>query len=314
VSTETAVEDGAWITGRGEAMSVARRLGNLAGTVLPLVGLVVAIVLLWDRMVGVRELTILLVGYLFAGLGITVGYHRLFTHRSFQTFRVIRYAFAILGQLAVEGNVVSWVANHRKHHQFADQSGDPHSPHADRGEGFIEGMKGLWYAHTGWLFDTSAVADRSRYAKDLIDDRGLRVIAWLFVPMVLLSLAVPALVGWAWIGGWYGFLAGLVWGGAVRIVLLHHVTWSINSICHYWGRRRFNVRDESRNVWWLSWLSFGESWHNNHHAFPTSAFHGLRRSEIDPGGWLIRALEVCGLAWQVVRIPPERQAGKLTQT
>jgi stearoyl-CoA desaturase (delta-9 desaturase) len=295
-------------------MSVARRAGNLAGTVLPLVGLVVAIVLLWDRMVGVRELTILFVGYLLAGLGITVGYHRLFTHRSFQTFRGIRYAFAILGQLAVEGNVVSWVANHRKHHQFADQSGDPHSPHADRGDGFIEGMKGLWYAHTGWLFDAGAVADRNRYAKDLLDDRGLRVIAWLFVPMVLLSLALPALAGWLWIGGRYGLLAGLVWGGAVRIVLLHHVTWSINSICHYWGRRRFSVRDESRNVWWLAWLSFGESWHNNHHAFPTSAFHGLRRTEIDPGGWLIRALEVCGLAWQVVRIPPERQAVKLTQT
>src|SRR5438874_2542070 len=149
-------------------MSVARRVGNLLGTILPLAGLLVAIVLLWDRMVGVRELTILLVGYLLAGLGVTVGYHRLFTHRSFQTFRGVRYAFAVLGQLAVEGNVVSWVANHRKHHQFADRSGDPHSPHADRGEGFIEGLKGLWHAHTGWLFDDAATADRNRYAKDLI--------------------------------------------------------------------------------------------------------------------------------------------------
>jgi stearoyl-CoA desaturase (Delta-9 desaturase) len=293
-----------------EVMSVARRLGNLAGTVLPLVGLVVAIVLLWDRMVGVRELTILFVGYLLAGLGITVGYHRLFTHRSFQTSRAVRYAFAILGQFAVEGNVVSWVANHRKHHQFADRSGDPHSPHADRGEGFVEGLKGLWHAHTGWLFDADATADPTRYAKDLLEDRGLRVISWLFVPMVGLSLIIPGLVGWAWIGGRYGFLAGLVWGGAVRILLLHHVTWSINSICHYWGRRRFAVRDESRNVWWLAWLSFGESWHNNHHAFPTSAFHGLRRTEIDPGGWLIWALERAGLVWQVVRIPTHRQALK----
>jgi stearoyl-CoA desaturase (delta-9 desaturase) len=293
-----------------EVMSVARRLGNLAGTVLPLVGLVVAIVLLWDRMVGVRELTILFVGYLVAGLGITVGYHRLFTHRSFQTSRAVRYAFAILGQFAVEGNVVSWVANHRKHHQFADRSGDPHSPHADRGEGFVEGLKGLWHAHTGWLFDADATADPTRYAKDLLEDRGLRVISWLFVPMVGLSLIIPGLVGWAWIGGRYGFLAGLVWGGAVRILLLHHVTWSINSICHYWGRRQFAVRDESRNVWWLAWLSFGESWHNNHHAFPTSAFHGLRRTEIDPGGWLIWALERAGLVWQVVRIPTHRQALK----
>ena len=209
-----------------------------------------------------------------------------------------------------EGTVVTWVANHRKHHQFSDRPGDPHSPHADYGDGFVEGLRGLWHAHTGWLFDDDAAADRNRYAKDLVDDRGLRLIGWLFVPIVVLSLLVPALVGWAWIGGWYGFLAGLVWGGAIRILLLHHVTWSINSICHFWGRRRFAVRDESRNVWWLSWLSFGESWHNNHHAFPSSAFHGLRTGEIDPGGWLIRALEACGLAWRVVRIPPDRQTAK----
>jgi stearoyl-CoA desaturase (delta-9 desaturase) len=232
MAMETSTHGELDLGGRREVMSVARRLGNLAGTILPLVGLAVAIVLLWDRMVGVRELTILFVGYLLAGLGITVGYHRLFTHRSFQTFRAVRYAFAVLGQLAVEGNVVSWVANHRKHHQFADRSGDPHSPHADRGEGFVEGLKGLWYAHTGWLFDADATADPNRYAKDLLDDRGLRVISWLFVPMVVLSLLIPGLVGWAWIGGRYGFLAGLVWGGAVRILLLHHVTWSINSICH----------------------------------------------------------------------------------
>jgi stearoyl-CoA desaturase (Delta-9 desaturase) len=310
VAIETVIEEGGW---PAEGMSLARRLANLAGTVLPLVGLVVAIVLLWNRMVGVRELTILAVGYALAGFGITVGYHRLFTHRSFQTYAAVRYTFAILGQLAVQGNVISWVANHRKHHQFSDQAGDPHSPHAGRGEGFVEAAKGLWHAHTGWLFDPDATADRHRYAKDLLDDRGLRVISWLFTPIVLLSLAIPALVGWAWIGGSYGFLAGLVWGGAIRILLLHHVTWSINSICHFWGRRRFSVRDESRNVWWLSWLSFGESWHNNHHAFPSSAFHGLQWREIDPGGWLIRGLEACGLAWHVVRIPEERQAGKLAR-
>jgi stearoyl-CoA desaturase (Delta-9 desaturase) len=294
-------------------MSRARKVANLAGTLLPLAGLLVAIALLWDRMVGPRELVILSAGYGLAGVGITVGYHRLFTHRSFQTTRWVRYAFAVLGQCAVEGNVVSWVANHRKHHRFADASGDPHSPHAGYGEGLVESIKGLWHAHTGWLFDETTGAERGRYAKDLIEDRGLRLIARLFVPIVLLSLVIPGIAGWAWIGGWYGFLAGLVWGGAVRILLLHHVTWSINSICHYWGRQRFSVRDESRNVWWLSWLSFGESWHNNHHAFPSSAFHGLRSLEIDPGGWVICALERCGLAWHVVRIPPERQALKLTR-
>ena len=299
--------------GIATGLSRARKSANLAGTVLPLVGLVVAIVLLWDRMVGPRELVILFVGYFLAGIGITVGYHRLFTHRSFQTYRWVRYAFAVLGQCAVEGNVVSWVANHRKHHQFSDQNGDPHSPHAGYGKGLREAIKGLWHAHTGWLFDDDASAERGRYAKDLIEDKGLKLIALLFVPIVLLSLAIPGLIGWAWIGGRYGFLAGLVWGGAVRILLLHHVTWSINSICHYWGRQRFSSRDESRNVWWLSWLSFGESWHNNHHAFPSSAFHGLRSLEIDPGGWVIWMLERCGLAWRVVRIPPQKQAMKLTR-
>ena len=280
-------------------MSRRRELANLIGIVLPPAGLVIAIVLLWNRMVGPVELAILGVGYFLAGIGITVGYHRLFTHRSFQTYPALRYTFAILGQFAVEGNVVPWVANHRKHHQFSDRDGDPHSPQAGYGEGFVEGLRGLWHAHTGWLFDK--------------DDRGLRIIGNLFVPIVLLSLAIPALVGWALLGGTYGFAAGLVWGGAIRILLLHHVTWSINSICHFWGRRRFVLRDQSRNVWWLSWLSFGESWHNNHHAFPSSAFHGLRRFEVDPGGWVIRALEGCGLAWRVVRIPPERQQAKLAE-
>ena len=142
--------------------------------------------------------------------------------------------------MGVEGDVVTWVADHRKHHQFSDRSGDPHSPHADFGDGALEALKGLWHAHTGWIFSGAGRADRTRYAKDIVRDRGLRVIARLFLPTVVLSLALPAFVGWALIGGWYGFVSGLVWGGAVRIFLLHHVTWSINSICHFWGRRRYD--------------------------------------------------------------------------
>jgi stearoyl-CoA desaturase (delta-9 desaturase) len=286
---------------------------NLLGIGLPLVGLVVAVALLWDHGVGIAALGILAVGYVLTGVGITVGYHRLFTHRAFETYPSVRYTFAVLGQMGVEGDVVTWVADHRKHHQFSDRDGDPHSPHAGYGEGTLETIKGLWHAHTGWIFVAAGRADRARYAKDLMQDRGLRVIARLFLPTVIASLLVPALVGWALIGGWYGFVSGLVWGGAVRIFLLHHVTWSINSICHLWGRRRFESPDESRNVWWLSWISFGESWHNNHHAFPSSAFHGLRSFEIDPGGWVIWTLEKCGLAWHVVRIPLDRQANKLNR-
>ncbi len=295
-------------------MSRTHKLANLLGIAAPLVGLALAVVLLWDRMVGPTELAILLVGYVLTGVGITVGFHRLFTHRSFETYAVVRYAFAILGQMGVQGDVVTWVADHRKHHQFSDREGDPHSPHAGFGEGVSGAIKGLWHAHVGWLIVSAGRADRRRYAKDLVQDRGMRVIARLFVPTVIVSLLVPAFVSWALIGGWYGFLGGLVWGGAVRIFLLHHVTWSINSICHFVGRRRFESADESRNVWWLSWISFGESWHNNHHAFPTSAFHGLRRLEIDPGGWLIRALERTGLAWKVTRVAPERQQARLRRS
>jgi len=292
-------------------LSRTHKMVNLAGIVLPFVGLAVAVGLLWNTMVGPVELAILGVGYVLTGIGITVGYHRLFTHRSFETYRPVRYVFAVLGQMAVEGDVITWVADHRKHHQFSDREGDPHSPHAGFADGLAGALQGLWHAHTGWLFSHVGRADRARYAKDLVADRGLLVIARLFGVLVIVSLLIPALVGWALIGGWYGFLAGLVWGGAVRIFLLHHVTFSINSICHFWGRRRFASSDESRNVWWLSWLSFGESWHNNHHAFPSSAFHGLRRFELDPGGWVIRLLEKVGLAWRVVRIPPEKQLRKL---
>jgi stearoyl-CoA desaturase (Delta-9 desaturase) len=292
-------------------LSRTHKLVNLAGIVLPFVGLALAIGFLWDTMVGPVELGLLAVGYVLTGIGITVGYHRHFTHRSFETYRPVRYAFAVLGQMAVEGDVLTWVADHRKHHRFSDQEGDPHSPHHGFADGVLGALHGLWHAHTGWLFSHVGRADRARYAKDLLRDTGLRVIAKLFLPLVLVSLLVPALVGWALLGGLYGFLAGLVWGGAVRIFLLHHVTFSINSICHFWGRRRFASSDESRNVWWLSWLSFGESWHNNHHAFPSSAFHGLRRFELDPGGWVIWLLEKAGLAWRVVRIPPEKQVRKL---
>jgi stearoyl-CoA desaturase (delta-9 desaturase) len=292
-------------------MTRTHKLINLAGIVLPLVGLFVAISLLWNRMVGPTELSILLVGYLLTGVGITVGFHRLFTHRAFQTYKPVRYIFAILGSMAVEGDVITWVADHRKHHQFSDHEGDPHSPHAGFGPGVLEALHGLWHAHTGWLFTAAGRADSAKYSKDLLQDRGMRIISKLFLPMVLFSLFFPAVVSWLIIGGWYGFLSGLVWGGAIRIFLLHHVTFSINSICHFWGRRRFKSDDESRNVWWLSWISFGESWHNGHHAFPSSAFHGLRRREIDPGGAVIWALEKLGLAWKVVRISPEMQSRKM---
>jgi stearoyl-CoA desaturase (delta-9 desaturase) len=293
-------------------VSRAHKVANLLGVTLPFLGLIIAIGLLWNTWVNWTDIGLLAVGYVLTGVGITVGYHRLFTHRAFQTKQWVRWTFAILGSMAVEGPVLAWVADHRKHHQFSDVEGDPHSPHVGGGNGFVAAAKNLFHAHVGWLFVHEGRADISKYVPDLIAERGMKTINRLFPLWLVVGLALPALLGFVIAGTWQGAVTGLLWGGAIRIFLLHHVTFSINSICHFWGRRRFRSTDESRNVWILSLISFGESWHNNHHAFPSSAFHGMARFErsMDPGGWVITGLEKLGLAWKVVRIPRERQASK----
>ncbi|HEV8461265.1 MAG TPA: acyl-CoA desaturase [Gaiellaceae bacterium] len=293
-------------------MNRAHKLGNLLGVVLPFLGLIAAIGLLWQTWVGWTDLMLLAAGYVLTGVGITVGYHRLFTHRAFQTKLWVRWTFAVLGSMAVEGPVLTWVADHRKHHQFSDVEGDPHSPHAAGGNGFLAAVKNLFHAHIGWLFVSEGRAEVSRYVPDMLAERGMKFISRTFLLWLAVSLLVPAAIGYAISGTWQGALTALLWGGAIRVFLLHHVTFSINSICHFWGRRNFKTADESRNVWLLSLISFGESWHNNHHAFPTSAFHGMRRLEatLDPGGWVITGLEKIGLATKVVRIPRDRQSAK----
>ena len=213
--------------------------------------------------------------------------------------------------MAVEGSVITWVADHRKHHAFTDKEGDPHSPHLS-GPGWRGAVKGLWHAHVGWLFETVGSADRQRFVPDLLKERAMRVVDRLFLLWVLLGLAIPFALGWI-IGGDLGTaLTALLWGGFVRVFLLHHVTWSINSVCHFFGTRRFAIDDESTNVWWLAPFSMGEAWHHNHHAFPTSAFHGLARWEklADPTGLLIVFLEKIGVVWNVVRVSPERLRSK----
>lgn len=282
---------------------------TLLGAILPLAGLVVAIVLLWNQFVGPLELSLLLGFYALTFVGISVGFHRYFTHRAFETSRPVRYVLAFLGSLAVEGSVVKWVADHRQHHTFADAEGDPHSPHG-HGNGVVAAVKGLWHAHMGWLFSTAGRAERERYAPDLLKDPGLRWMDRHEPLMLLASVAIPFGLGFAITGTLKGALLGFLWGGLVRIFVCHHVTFSINSICHFFGRRRFETKEHSGNVGWLSIFSFGESWHHNHHAFPTSAFHGLRKREIDIGGLVIRGMERLGLVWNVVRISPERQAAK----
>jgi stearoyl-CoA desaturase (delta-9 desaturase) len=288
-------------------MTRSERIANLAGVVLPFAGVLAAIVLLWNRTVDATDLAILLVMYLTTAAGITVGYHRLLTHRAFQTYPWLERAFAVLGSLALEGSVMDWVADHRKHHAHTDREGDPHSPHVGHGSGW----RGLWHAHTGWLFETQGQADWKRYAGELYEDPRMRRIGRLFPMFVLISFLLPTIAGFVLHGFTVGgALRGYIWGGLVRIFLVHHVTWSVNSICHYFGRRRFATDDRSTNVAWLSLLSLGESWHHNHHAFPRSAYHGLRWWELDVSGLLISALERVGLAWNVVRIAPERQLQK----
>jgi stearoyl-CoA desaturase (Delta-9 desaturase) len=295
--------------GEMHRISTAQKVGNMIGVALPFVAFLVAVVLLWNSAVNWLDLAIMAVLYVVTGLGITVGYHRLLTHRSFQTSRPVQYTFAILGSMSVQGPVLHWVADHRKHHAHTDEEGDPHSPHL-AGRGILGALKGLWHAHVGWLFSLKDRAEPERYARDWLEDRGMRAIDKLFFFWLGLGIAIPFAIGFA-VGGTIGAgLTAALWGGLVRIFFLHHVTFSINSVCHFFGRRAFATEDESRNVFWLAPLSFGESWHNNHHAFPRSAFHGMRWTQVDPGGILIRLLERTGLAWNVVRIPPERQAEK----
>jgi stearoyl-CoA desaturase (delta-9 desaturase) len=254
---------------------------------------------------------VLAICYSLTGLGITVGFHRLLTHRSFKTSAPMRALFAVLGSAAIEGPVIEWVANHRKHHRFSDQPGDPHSPHVGHGGGWRGALAGLFHAHVGWIFSEQELASEERYAKDLLADPVVRFVDRMFVLWVFAGLAVPFALGCALTGTLVGGLTGLLWGGAVRIFLLHHSTFSINSLCHFFGRRGFETSDESRNLLWLSLPTLGEAWHNNHHAFPTSARHGLRWWQLDPSAWIIAGLERSGLIWDVVRISPETELAKV---
>jgi stearoyl-CoA desaturase (delta-9 desaturase) len=290
--------------------SLDRTLTGLV-TALPMVALGVAVWRSWEGLLHPSDVAVFAILYVLTGLGVTVGFHRLFTHRSFKTGPVVRGALGILGSAAIEGPVISWVADHRKHHAFADVPGDPHSPHVDHGVGLRGALRGLLHAHMGWLFRHDQRGARDRYAPDLLADPVVRFVDRWFPLWAIGGLAVAFGLGFAIGGSLTAGLTGLLWGGGVRLFVLHHVTYSINSVCHVFGRRRFATADESRNVFWLSLLSFGESWHNNHHAFPTSARHGLRRWEIDPAGLTISGLAACGLAWDVVGISPERQSRKL---
>ncbi|MFY9588037.1 MAG: acyl-CoA desaturase, partial [Actinomycetota bacterium] len=239
------------------------------------------------------------------GLGVTLGYHRLFTHRSFRAIKPLRVILAIAGSMSVEGSVIAWVSTHRRHHAYADDFGDPHSPHLARAGGLKGVAMGLAHAHMGWLF-SSEQSDQSEWAPDLLDEPAIRRVDKHFGTLTLATFLLPALLGLALTGSWVGMVTAFLWASLVRVFLLHHVTWSINSICHFYGREAYQARDESKNVWPLSVASFGESWHNNHHAFPWSARLGLRAWEIDPGWYVLRALRLVR-AVRNVKVPTRAQ-------
>jgi stearoyl-CoA desaturase (delta-9 desaturase) len=279
-------------------------------TVAPFIALAIAVYVCWNGLLGWSDVVIFFAAYGLTGLGVTVGFHRMLTHRSFTTSKPVKAFWTILGSAAIEGPVAAWVADHRKHHDFSDQLGDPHSPHVEHGHGFKGELRGLWHAHWGWLFIHTHRGAKDRYARDLRSDPMMMFLDRTFLVWAIGGLVACFFAGWALGGSIEKGWTGLLWGGGVRMLVVHHVTYSINSICHFAGRKDYATEDESRNVWWLAPFTFGESWHNNHHAFPTSARHGLRRWQLDISAGVIWAMEKTGLVWDVVRIPPEKMASK----
>ena len=282
----------------------------VAFMVVPLLAIATAVPFVWGWGLSWLDIGLAALFYAVSGLGVTVGFHRCFTHSSFKTNRPLRIALALAGSLALQGSVVAWVADHRRHHAFSDKEGDPHSPWLF-GTSPVAVARGFWHAHMGWILGRDRTNAR-RFAPDLLADRDIAVVDRAFVPLTLASLGLPAVIGGVATASWWGALTALFWAGLVRVGLLHHVTWSINSICHMIGDRPFAARDRSANVWWLAVLSFGESWHNLHHADPTCARHGVRRGQIDISARLIRIFELLGWAHSV-RWPSRRRLEKLAR-
>lgn len=292
------------IDGPQPKVSRLAQLATAIAVILPFAGLIAAISLLWGWGLTWVDVGLLLGLYLLTGLGITVGFHRLLVHRSFDTYPVVKFIFAALGSMAVQGTVLKWAANHRRHHQHSDTPDDPHSPHRF-GNGLFARIRGFWHAHVGWTFKADA-AGLGRYVRDLRRSKTLMAADRLFLVWVMLGLIVPAVLGGLLTESWIGVVRGLLWGGLVRVFMVHHITWSVNSIGHLWGSQPHKSADKSRDNYLLGILALGEGWHNSHHAYPTSARHGLRWWQPDISYFVIRLLALFGLAWNV-RLPARAQ-------
>jgi stearoyl-CoA desaturase (Delta-9 desaturase) len=276
---------------------------------VPLLAVIAAIPVAWGWGVGWHDLLIAFVMYAITGHGITIGFHRYFTHGSFKAPRAVRVALAVAGSMAIEGPVIRWVADHRRHHAFSDKEGDPHSPWR-YGESVRALTKGFFHAHIGWMFDIEQT-NQQRFTPDLLADRDIVRVSKAFPALTATSLLLPPLVGGLWSMSLHGAVTAFFWAGLVRIALLHHVTWSINSICHTIGEKPFASRDKAGNVWWLAILSMGESWHNLHHADPTAARHGVLRGQLDSSARIIRCMEAVHLVRDVRWPSAERVQSKL---
>jgi stearoyl-CoA desaturase (Delta-9 desaturase) len=271
---------------------------------VPMAGLIAAIPVAWGWGLGWHDVVLAVGFYVTSGLGISMGFHRYFTHLSFKAKRGMRIALAIAGSLAIEGPLLTWVADHRRHHKYSDKEGDPHSPWRF-GNDWKALLKGLGYAHMGWLFESDRTS-REKFCPDLLADRAIRRVSAGFAALAIVSLLAPAAIGGLWAGSWQAASTAFFWASLVRVAFLHHVTWSINSICHTFGKEEFDVRDKSRNVSWLAILSFGESWHNLHHSDPTCARHGVLKGQIDISARMIWLCEKLGWVYDV-RWPDEQR-------
>ena len=289
-------------------LSRGRKISMLVLTILPFVGLIAAVTLLWNEAVGWTDLVLFIGLYVICGFGITIGYHRMLTHHAFEAVAPLKAALLVAGSFALQGSALDWAIDHRTHHAYSDKEGDPHSPHHGFARGPLGAIKGLLHAHMGWMFRHNRT-DQERYGKDILQDRLTMTVSRLFPLWAVLTFVVPFVLGGLLTLSWKGAVTGLVWGGLVRLFFNHHVTWSVNSICHFFGKRPFSTSDQSTNNWVLALPSLGESWHHNHHVFPTSAFHGLSWRQVDLSGWMIAVWEKIGLV-RNVRKPTTEQIGR----